>query len=171
MTTPERKYFNWVLDQIGFKQIPNYKRYRKLTWHLFHVPFTWILPEDEHRALDGLILRKEYGLNYGFLQDCSVLEMLAEFALRIETEWIGNPRNFRPEIIFWTMIQNLGLDMIFDDVYLASHVEYILSMWMNRTYNPDGSGGIFPMKYTDRNQRNVSLWDQMLEYITENKLC
>lgn len=150
--------------------VPNRKRYGKLIDQLFHTRFLSVLIPDEQRALDGIYLRKEYGADYGFLQDCSVLEMLAQFSIRIETEWIGNPRNFRPDIIFWTMLKNLGLDLCYDEVYSPDTVDHMLSMWMERSYNPDGTGGIFPMKYTKRDQRDVILWDQMLEYLTENKM-
>lgn len=175
MSKSEEKYFKWVLKQVYFDQLPHHRRYNKLMGQLFRTKFIYPMIDDEQRALDGLILRKEYGIDYGFFQECSVLEMLVEFALRIETEWIGNPRNFRPEIIFWTMIQNLGLDLCFDEDWEENdrnwRVIAIVDFWMERRYNPDGFGGIFPMKHTERDQRQLSLWDQMLEYITENNMC
>jgi hypothetical protein len=38
---------------------------------------------------------------------------------------------------------------------------------VNREYDPDGRGGLFPLDGTHANQREVELWYQMQAYIIE----
>ena len=36
---------------------------------------------------------------------------------------------------------------------------------MNRTYSPDGDGGLFTVRNCDRDLRNVEIWIQMCWYL------
>ena len=71
------------------------------------------------------------------------------------------------------MMENLGFgeDTTSDDVYdLYGGDDYVyntLDIFVNREYDPDGRGGLFPLDGTHANQREVELWYQMQAYIIE----
>lgn len=66
------------------------------------------------------------------------------------------------------MIANLGLasqtDMMFDEHYVST----VIGRWIDRAYKKNGEGGLFPLRRTRVDQRNVPIWDQMGEYLVEN---
>lgn len=166
-------YGAWLVDRVGFRK----KRYGKLMAKLHNVPFRFSIRLDESRASDGIRLRDEYALEHDLLypkfgQDCSVLEMLVGLALRVEYEYIGDPKDEHPERFFWEMVENLFdmehhwkqcTDDEFDDLY----VDFVLNRWLSRSFRSNGEGSIFPLKTPIRNQRQVEIWSQMNAYLTE----
>lgn len=156
------EYGDELLDYIHF----NKGNYDALIDFLHTEEYTALLEGDDNRLEDGLYLRKELG--FWFDRPCSVLEMMVAFAQRIELEFIGEPGNPHPEIIFWEMIKNLDLDRMTNDRYDYWSCRRIVQNWMNRKFDRDGDGSIFPLKHPSRDQRYVDLWGQMLSYVTEN---
>lgn len=154
-------YTFWLLDHVGFR----IKGYDYLMSILNDTDYIWVLDRDENRADDGLRLRDEYGLYFD--RPCSVLEMLVGLAIRINNDYIGDPLDEHPEIIFWEMICNLHLDRFNDDHMDSDLVSRILNNWMNRRFSTTGSGSIFPQySTTNRDQRKIEIWAQMVEYIS-----
>jgi len=73
---------------------------------------------------------------------------------------------------FWEMMDNLGLTAYDDDSYVdldgTTYVEQIIDEFVNREYDYDGTGGIFPLKHAEKDQRNVEIWYQMSAYLYEH---
>lgn len=145
---------------------------------LFDHEFHWSIDNDVNRAEDGKSLRDDFAdqsfyLDYSSIGGpCNVLEMLIALAGRIDEDVMWNPDCDRTVAWFWEMISNLGLDG-FDDANWVEpksriRVDEIVDCWLDRRFGYDGSGGIFPLKNPNRNQRNVEIWYQMHPYFLEN---
>lgn len=168
-------YFEWLLKRLNLK-----KRDRKKLLHiLFDRPFDVILDRDYNRLEDGRYLRNHFllecGINGGFTDHyISVLEVLIALCERIELEYIGNPSDPRPDIIFWEILCNLGLDReCFSDSRInhptnLRKIDEIVNVFVNREYDFNGNGGLFPLKVNDFDQKDVEIWDQMQAYLSEN---
>lgn len=164
-------YRNWLLEQVQFMK----KGYDLLMTELHNSPFEFSVDHDENRAEEGLELRDEFLSEYGLLsvidfkmEECSVLEMLVALAIRIDNEYTGEPGEPHPEIIFWEMVSNLGLDKCTDRRFRKDFVYKVLSIWIKREFERNGVGSIFPLKHSRRDQRDIEIWAQMNEYLTEN---
>lgn len=132
---------------------------------------------DRGRESDGIELRYEYVVYAGeavnnaasdealgelLEKPCNMLEMLVAFALRIDTDITGEPGVDKAFIWFHTMLQNLGL--------YSKEPRFwpdILQKLLNRQYNYAGVGGLFPLRYPLRDQREISIWDQLSDYLNE----
>ena len=170
-------YRNWLVYTM------HADKYRILFDILYDTEFYWILEEDEHRAASGRYLRERFEAETGLAckdewveWPCSFLEMLVGLAYSMEGI-LYDPEN-SPEagIWFWTMMDNLGLSELTDDIMLASpqstyrYVNSVCYQVCNRTYDRNGFGGIFPLNSPPEDQRNVEIWYQMQNYIIEKHL-
>lgn len=163
------RYGEWLLERVGFDR-PNYDI---LMTELHNNPFEFFVDHDDNRAEDGISLRDEFGADLGFRhiefdKPCSVLEMLVALAIRIEDEYIGDPEDEHPEIIFWEMVCNLGLDRCSDKRFNKGYVNSVLKKWIRRDFNKSGHGSIFPLRKPTRDQTRIEIWSQMNEYLSEN---
>ena len=173
------EYFRWLCDLVDIEQED--RSYSILARDLFRKEFVALVKHDENRASDGLELREEYlrEINYPkYVEiegECSVLEMLIALARRIDFE-TSDPYDLnntvdRTSYWFWEMIDNLGLIEFSDDCYVeydgSFMVDAIVDRWLDREYSWDGNGGIFPLKYTNEDQRDVEIWYQMNMYLNE----
>ena len=103
------------------------------------------------------------------VKECSVLEMMIALSLRCEEQIIDDPDvGDRTRKLFWSMINNLGLNRMDDESYDSFEVEDRLDIFMNREYKPDGTGGLFKLRKTRHDLRNVEIWYQMMWYLSEN---
>lgn len=172
MTLLDEQYFDWLYDKLssGPDAHPS-KTYFKLLELLFFKEFVWFVPNDDNRAEDGRILRREFMEECGVTKvekdwlwlGCSMLELLFGLARRLsfDTEW-------EPTAWFWVLIRNLGLDKYSDDRPLPKEaIDEILDTVIWRTYEPDGRGGLFPLRNADEDQRDVELWYQLNAYLLE----
>lgn len=171
------EYYLYLIDRISGRGQARGPRHTLLLSYLFDTPFRWSykIPTDANRAKDGQLLRDRYANETGdyiLYEDkkeaCNVLEMLVALSIRIEEDITGDPGNDHPEKWFWTMIRNLRLDDVTDRRFDERKVLKILDIWMARGFEPDGKGGLFPLKRPNRDQRLVSIWDQMNYYLNEN---
>lgn len=143
---------------------------------LLDIPFEWDneeMPTDSNRATDGLRIRDLYFKEYRDHTDddtCSIIEMLIGFSIRIEQEIMGEPGVDRPERWFWIMLDNLGLgDMIGTRAQMRRiDIIRLIDRFNNREYGLHGEGSLFPLRFYEGDQRLLSLWDQMSEYLNEN---
>lgn len=175
-------YFEWLCDKV-VKHTPCDRSYLLLLKDLRHIPFMTILELDSNREEDGKNYREEYALYEAHSlnalraiedDDCSVLEVLVSIAERIgfelTTTEVGEDNDISQ--YFWRMIRNLGLDIFDDENYAEnggfSAVLEIVATWLDRTYSPDGTGGLFPLRHPDYDQRDVEIWYQMQAYLEEN---
>lgn len=167
-------YGSWLVQHVGFKK----RGYSKMLRQLHGTSFHYVHPMDENRAVDGVRLRWEFldefksdDVNGAFDCDCSVLEMMIALAIRCDNEYIGDPRNPRPDQFFWKMCENLGLDQFKNQGFSKvkeAELDAVLQNWMHHNYDFRGNGGLFPVKKTERDHRKLEIWSQMMEFISEN---
>jgi hypothetical protein len=97
---------------------------------------------------------------------CSVLEMMVALAIRAETTIMDNTLyGDRTKQWFWSMMMNLGLSTMTDDVFDERFVQNRIDIFLNRQYSYDGRGGLFFIPNTDTDLRNVEIWFQLCWYL------
>ena len=169
--SPEDAYLHWLAPLVIRRGAGTY-------WDLLQImqqtEFIW-LPEaahDDNRMMDGLDLRVEFLEVYntpqirdpGELGPVSVLEVLVGLSRRLAFMADGRPKDWA-----WNLLCNLGFERYSDDLtkYKRRRAEDILDALVWRRYNPDGSGGFFPLQNPDEDQTRVELWYQMSAYVEE----
>lgn len=171
-------YGSWLIQHVGLKK----RGYSKLFQRLHNTHFYYTHPMDSNRSVDGMCLRDvfldEVDLHKNLISfptssmgDCSVLEMLVALAIRCDNEYIGDPKNPRPDQFFWQMCENLGLDRFKNAGFSKkkeAELDDILQNWMYRKHGSDGVGGLFPVKNPKNNHREIEIWKQMMEFLSEN---
>ena len=173
--TLDDRYFEWLYGQVGTVRNRNPARsYWKLLRQLYAKEFVWHVANDDNRVEDGKDLRDEFLSEQGFdgadsawmSLGCSVLEMLIALARRTAFESTGAPGDW-----FWRFMVNLNLRQFTDAHFTeitAALVDERLDVFIFRQYSMDGSGGIFPLQYSQHDQRKVELWYQMSEYLLQD---
>lgn len=130
-----------------------------------------MVPNDDNRVEDGRDLRVEfindtqfYNITDEWMEmGCSMLEMLIALSRRLSFVSSGEPRAW-----FWHLLKNIQLDTITDDgSYSEKNVEDILNTVIYRTYEPNGVGGLFPLKNAQDDQTKVEIWYQLAAYLTQ----
>lgn len=164
------EYFEWLVDLLQDDYLRD--NYQKLLWKLFTTEFTWIVDYDSNRAKDGIYLRYLFSrdIDEDFDMDigCTVLEMMVALARRCEDDIMYDPDiGDRTGYWFWTMIQNLTLDIYDDYMYDERAVEYILEVVLERKYARNGHGGLFPCDRNATDFRKMDLWWQLNTYLNE----
>lgn len=66
---------------------------------------------------------------------------------------------------FWGMIQNLGLRSQTDTVFNETRVRDSISRFLRRDYEPNGQGGLFTVKNSPVDMREIEIWSQMWRFI------
>lgn len=179
MVIVNNRYFNDLVDFVDGIE------YRGVLWRLFITVFHWDIAMDKNRASDGLKLRDKFNARdvdidrvFKNRDDVSVLEVLIAMSIRCEEDIMRmNGAGDRTIEWFWLMLDNLELYSIglendlHDEVYQAStedYIENVLTRFMNRNYNFDGSnGGLFIVKHPRRDMREVDLWMQLNWWLVE----
>ena len=64
------------------------------------------------------------------------------------------------------MIDNLGLQDMFDENYNDEHVNRIILRFINRDYSPDGKGGLIYIPNYIGDMRGVDIWYQLMAYLS-----
>ena len=175
-------YYRWLLSKIN---ISNHEEHRTLLSILFDREYFCLVDHDENRKESGLYLRylfeeetgypiseyKEVGLNV----PCSVLEMLIGFAMNIENDIMYDPDfGDRTSEWFWMMLYNLGLDKAtneeigFNFRFGMAYIDHILDVWLDRSFDYDGTGSPFPLENPQEDQREVEIWYQAMAYLDEH---
>lgn len=171
------KYYQWLVNTVCDKYHSKY--YKKLLQDLNEREFIWSINRDEDRAIDGISLRRRYVDEIikcdkksipSMQEPCSVLEMMAAMALRIEEDYMHDSRSDINNTTewFWNMIINLGLDKNDDLNYDPDLTDTCLDCLLDRRYRRDGKGGLFMVAglNKDYDMVNVDLWTQMNWYVT-----
>lgn len=170
-----RDYFNWIYDSMcdGLD-----KSYYKLFDFLNECQFTWIIPKDASRAIDGINFRYQYAYIYNISREiidssfgntpCSVLEMLAALAYRCENTLMSNTHlGDRTAQWFWGMLASIGVSRESDDSFNVSLVQHKIYIFLNRKYDRNGKGGAFTIRDRSKDMRQVDIWYQMCYYLNE----
>lgn len=172
--TLDNQYLEWLYREIGVVRNKNpQKSYWELCKQMYAKEFVWYIPNDDNRCADGLELRGEFleekrigDVDISWLElECSFLEMLIALSRRAAFETFGTSGDW-----FWKFASNLGLRHYTDAVYsntIFRKVDRVLEKVINRTYSPNGDGGIFPLEHPRKDMREVELWFQLASYILE----
>ncbi len=170
-------YLHWLYKKIGSVRLKNPARtYWSLARKLYTKEFVWLIPNDDNRAEDGRELRYEFmhDEEISYVDDawmdlgCSMLEMLIALSRRLAFQTEGDPRSW-----FWHLLDNLGLEHYTDAYFGVMDYEGELDEKLDsviwRTYEPDGGGGLFPLRHPHEDQRDVELWFQLSAYLLERE--
>ena len=164
------RYMEWLMRLIGFP----IGGYEMLIETLHNTEFVDVDPRDGCRVDDGLMLRGD------FLQErrvppyifddipCGILEMLVAFAIRIDREWVGTPGEDGANDVFYEFLINLKLDDYTDSRYNEAKVDDILGRFVAKKYGANGRGCLFPRKDMNETDRQSSLWNQMVAYVSDS---
>lgn len=174
----QNEYLNWLIDTVSSKYINSYSRstsYRYLLSHLHDIEFTYTILRDQDRAEEGEYLRYRFAMAQDYDDvdwvldildgSCSVLEMMVALAIHCEESIMDNPTvGDRTGQWFWGMIVNLGLGDMCDARYDKHIVETAICRFLNRDYEPDGTGGLFRIRNCEYDLRTVDIWHQLCWY-------
>lgn len=169
-------YFDWLYEKMTEGRVHEHVSYLKLFEYLHKTEFIFSIPNDVNRAKDGTELRYTYAMEkdedhvedilYILDGPCSVLEMMVALAIRAETTIMDNTLyGDRTKQWFWSMMMNLGLSTMTDDVFDERFVQNRIDIFLNRQYSYDGRGGLFFIPNTDTDLRNVEIWFQLCWYL------
>lgn len=167
-TTLTKEYFDWMCDIVYDRKYVGHASYNSLLKYLYKKNFIFTISIDENRALDGLALRYRFAGEDDYLLAgrCSILEMMVALSLRCEEQImsdtdIGN----RTGRWFWEMIDNLGLESMYDDNFDKVYVDEIIYNFLHHNYKPNGDGGLFTIPNCKEDLRKVEIWYQMCWYL------
>jgi len=165
-------YIHWLADQLREESDDNGETYRELIELMFDKEFVYTIDMDENRIEDGLALRTEFGYashrrvthkQMERLGPCSFLEVLIGLSRRLSFNAGGSAPTWA-----WTLMKNLDLQKMSDPLGRARPIaEEIMDTVIQRAYSSDGSGGFFPLSWSDDDQTRIELWYQMHAYILE----
>lgn len=176
-------YFMWLCSLVDAEDPDQgYLGIMKLMYRMdFDDRSARLVPNDGNRIEDGLELKKYYineiinpeyrsDISLDFIERCSLLEMMIALAYRIEhTHYCYDGTYW-----FWEMMRNLGLenctDVYFYDRGWAERARKILKNLLERKYDYDGYGGLFPLNNPQKDQRKCEIWHQASCYFGENYL-
>lgn len=168
------KFLYSIVDEDGSRE------YDKLLNELHGIDFYSLIPNDDNRGEDGKQLRERFedeeggpqGLSLSHDKPCTVLEMLIGLAYRLEFESANSPWEKTPEEWFWILLDNLGLGWCDNKTLLQMKntdiIHQKIGILLDRRYESDGNGGLFPLKNQRKDQRCIEIWYQMSAYIIEN---
>ncbi|MDF2800253.1 MAG: hypothetical protein K0S61_156 [Anaerocolumna sp.] len=167
------KYSSWLHSQVDENE-----EFTHLILYLHFKKFLWSVPNDDNRTFDGKTLRikfcdecKVYYDQEQYEETCSMLELIIGLAYRCRNMMADTGNDNPMKYWFWKFLSNVGLDKFSDKAWVDSKTEYkvdsILNKIIDRTYEKDGKGGLFPLKNAKKDQRKVELWYQMNAYLVE----
>jgi len=153
--------------------------YSELLGELHGIEFYSLVPNDDNRGEDGKQLRQKFIEEVGPTRapslphgGCTVLEMLIGLSFRLEFETMSSHWEKTPSEWFWILIDNLGLtgydNSQFSMLGTYDDMAEKVSKLLERQYESDGNGGLFPLQRPQKDQRRVEIWYQMSAYMLEN---
>lgn len=166
--TPEDEYLDYLTHTICVEGV-----YEKLCRTLFSIPFRAYIANDENREEDVFDMRNDYFRTTGserFEHFASMLEVLITLAMDMQKEVDSRFIDTYPEHWFAELLGNLGLDVCTDGGFDETDEEMIEAACErvnSRSYDSDGSGGLFPLEYPPNDCRSVELVFQMKQYMYE----
>lgn len=159
-------YFNWLVERVSNGMDETTKKGKKILNLLWDNPFRYLHRMDSNRIDDAESLRLEFGNIYNsyiFSKPHCVLEVLVALADRMAYNIMAIDEVIpNTAYCFWEMMDNLNFST--ND----SNNQHILDRFLDKEYDRNGYGGIFPLKSNRKNQRRLDLWYQMQNYINEN---
>lgn len=175
----EEKYYSWLASLVNPDGRGDEYQHLLEQMHLtiFSDDTAKLIPNDSNRVEDGINLREKYCVRYHvkniddiYTNECSLLELIIGLSIRMENQFgIKDSVSW-----FWEIIANLQLTHFDDESYEDQEqnsfkdVSNIIDRFLNRRYSKNGDGGLFPLLYPSRDQRNLEIWHQMNDYLNEN---
>lgn len=170
----DQRYLNWLAGQIArVKTRARARTHQCLFEQLHETIFVAIVSHDENRIADSRDLRYEFlsehedeqGDPAWMRSPCTMMELLVILSRQLAFEMDESPVPW-----FWHLVEVLDLEQFNDRVYDKQAREVIDStldrvIW--RTYEPNGHGGLFPLRRSADDQRDVELWYQLNAYLIE----
>lgn len=166
------QYFKWLVELVEGDN------YILLLHRLSKITFSWFVDNDENRAADGIALRgmfmdeNDIDTDIWVMDPCTIFEMLVGLAVRMNDLMIGIEEENKTHYWFWLLMDNLDLGDLDDDAFFKhgglSKIDDILDVFINRKYDKNGVGGLFPLMNSMEDQREVEIWYQMSIYLDEN---
>lgn len=168
-------YFDWIYKFVTPNDAPT-TSFRKLLHTLDDIDFSWTIPEDESRAMNGIEIRWKYAFENDMQDEwddikaalekpCSVLEMIFALAVKMEGIIHDPHKGDRTHQWFWNMVVNMELygqrDELFDEPLVRKNVARML----NREYKKNGQGGLFWMYWSTYDMPHTDIWTQMCWYL------
>ena len=169
--TEDQDYFEYLSGLVNMSWI--HKSYTLLFRSLHKVAFIYKVPNDDNRQEDAVLLRNAFFENAVInCKTATVFEVMVSLAQRCEVLMEDTSVKNRVDQWFWVMVNNLGLlefdDESFSEAQAGIRVEEKIQDMLHRRYDPSGHGGLFPLKNSIKDQRDVELWYQMSAYMEEN---
>lgn len=167
----DEMYFKWLYGLVNQSSRNPSPSYWRLFKKLHCKEFVWVVPNDDNRLEDGKELRYAFIDDVGLMDvdlswvnlGCSMLELFIGLSRRLSFEAGGEPREW-----FWRLMTNLHLEYYSDNERIPENeIDEILDRVIWRTYDWDGQGGLFPLKFPTEDQRHVELWYQLNAYVME----
>lgn len=182
-------YLNWLLRLINADNYQG-KSYIKLCSLLNKIPFNPVMKLDTNRNSDVQSLLREtyiqsqsdwYRLNEQFdeIMDLqtwpvSFLELIISLAMRIDLDFMREINGIdNTRIYFWILVRNLGFLSFDDDDWNEDCIISVvnrLNIVQERKYDFNGNGGLFPLENTEIDQRNVQIWNQLCQFVSQKFL-
>lgn len=166
----EEAYFMWLCAKVIDPHVQNY-------WGLLRIlhttEFVWLLPGDQNRGEDGIELREQFlrGVQeeadeYWLSLPCSLLELFIAFSYRAEFATDIAARNW-----FWVFMRNLDLSE-YRRIQKEDEetIDDILYNFIWRTYEPNGQGGMFPLREPEEDQTGLEIWYQFCSYLIDQDI-
>lgn len=175
------RYFDFLYSKIaGREKLKKVARYLFDRWE-----FYWTVPNDDNRQADGYDLRYEFlaylddaGTHYTRVamdhlleEPVSVFEVIVALTNRIDFQlydYMSEPRNSQ---WFLEVLSNLGISDFVDsnwDEYAEQSVDRVMQVLLDRTYDENGNGSLFPLENPTQDMTRVEIWYQMMAYLLEN---
>lgn len=170
-------YFKWLVDKVCRNNLSethpeSFEKNDVVFTTLYNRLFEYDkISLDSNRESDAIELRHRFMeesniRTYYFENDIpSVLEVLVALSLRCEETIMGDMKTDKTYKWFWLMINNLDIKGCKDE----SYIQHALDVFLNRTYNFDGTnGGLFHVKNPRNDLRKTEIWYQMCWFLSEN---
>ena len=179
----QEEYFQWIVSQIDNRNYIDVSQYKQLLMCLHSVSFIPVLPLDHNRSAEGVMLRYNfrYESGYGDMYDvvvpenmthgCTMLELMLSLSISIEDTMSNSAYGNRVALWFAFMLNSMGIARFTDDAFDLACVLAAISRVNSRTYQPDGSGGLFTIPDSPVDLRFEELWFQanrFMEYYLQN---
>lgn len=165
------EYFKWLCNYIKNSK---YRNRNKLLERLHDIDYIYFVDFDRNRASDGIGMRRYFAEETGYddilywNRKCSVLEMLIGLAVQMQNMTEDTSDNFTASYWFWDMLTNLELSNMTNSKYDVLYIEYVIDIFMSRTYEPNGMHyNIFVLDNVHDDLTKVELWYQMCWYIED----
>lgn len=171
----ERKYFDWLVSHVT--TTTQRELYLNLFEYLHNTTFLYSDPLDSNRAEDGVNLRYTFGdekcipsyIIDATINDppCSMLEMMVGLAMRIEDQIMYDPeRGDRTSKWFFEMLYTLGIGHMAGNVFDPDECDHVMYIFNKRMYRRNGVGGLFSVKRSDVDFRELDIWKQAMIYLS-----